>query len=403
MTILLVSTNRRHVPIQEPSGYLYAVDLEKMQVIRRCFANEPAYREHDNNPRGGLRGCKGIGVRDDQVALSNYSMVFRYDPDWNLLGVMTHPSCAGIHDIAYHGDTLWVTSTRSDLLMQFDFQGNLVKHFYMREPSHALAEIGWRAPIRLKPDDIQTGRIDFRDPRSHEMETHDRLHVNGVCVLPNDDILVSLGFLAGGALANLFRIKVIFVRMGIWPLLIGLNRKIRAVLGLKKDMHSELVVQPAKGKSAIVRITPAGEQALSLLTPDATVPSHSVLAMPDGTAVYLNSTRGTIINFQPYRGEILSETRVTEGFLRGVARLADNSLVMGSKGELLRFDLAARRLMDRMKLTSDPNESVYDVKVMPPHYSLPPASFEKIFLESVGYKAAAIVRGEEQFPRLGQD
>jgi hypothetical protein len=400
MTILLVSTNRRHAHINEPSGYLYTVDLEKTKVLRRSFANEPAFREYDNNPRGGLRGCKGISVRDDQTALSNYSMVFRYDPEWNLRGVITHPSCAGIHDIAYHEDTIWVTSTRSDLLVQFDFNGNMLRHFYMRAASPALRMLNWKAPIRLSPEEIQTGRIDFRDPRTHEMEAYDRMHVNGISVLPSDDILVSLGFLTGAVHTNLLRLKVLLTRMGIWSHLININRKIRYATGLKKDMHTDLIVQPAKGKSAIVRISQQGQHSLSLEIPQLTVPSHSLLTIGDGTAVYLNSTRGTVIHFQPYSGEILSETKITDDFMRGVTRLTDNTLVMGSKGELLRFNLAEKRLTAKMKLSSDPTESVYDVKVLPPHFALPPVSLEKVFLETVGYEATAILRDNQPIPQL---
>jgi hypothetical protein len=59
MTTLLVSTVRRHTPSDEPSGYIYAVDLEKSQVVQRSSIIEPAYREVDDNPRGGMRGSKG--------------------------------------------------------------------------------------------------------------------------------------------------------------------------------------------------------------------------------------------------------------------------------------------------------------------------------------------------------
>ena len=135
MTRLIVSTVRRHTPSNEPSGYIYAVDWDARQILRRCSIVEPAYREVDDNPRGGMRGSKGIAARPDQIALANYSMIFRYDPQWNLLGVITHPSCAGIHDILYDGITLWAASARTDMLVQFDLQGNLLQYHYLPRAS----------------------------------------------------------------------------------------------------------------------------------------------------------------------------------------------------------------------------------------------------------------------------
>ena len=79
MTTLIVSTIRRKCPPTQPSGYIYIIDLEKEAVIQQSNIVEPAFREVDDNPRGGLRGGKGIAVRDDQIAIANFSMIFRYD------------------------------------------------------------------------------------------------------------------------------------------------------------------------------------------------------------------------------------------------------------------------------------------------------------------------------------
>ena len=98
-TRFLISTVRRHTPPEEPSGYIYLVDYAARQVVQRCSIIEPAFREEDDNPRGGMRGGKGISVRPDQIALANFSRIVRYDPQWNILGEISHPSCAGIHDI----------------------------------------------------------------------------------------------------------------------------------------------------------------------------------------------------------------------------------------------------------------------------------------------------------------
>ena len=68
----------------------------------------------------------------------------------------------------------------------------------MGEPSPATDALKWKPPILFGGDQIQEGVIDFRDPCTHEKETFDRAHINSVCVLPNGDMLVSMGFVLGG-------------------------------------------------------------------------------------------------------------------------------------------------------------------------------------------------------------
>jgi hypothetical protein len=403
MTVVLVSTSRRHTSFKEPSGYLYAIDLEHQQVLRRCLVIEPALREVDTNSRGGMRGSKGISVRDDQIALSNFSIVFRYDPRWNLLGIMTHPACAGIHDVSFDGDALWVCSARTDMLLKFDLEGNLSRYYYLRKPSPALQSIGWKPSVLLKPNQIHDGKIDFRDPRTHDSEDYDRAHVNGVCVLSDGTVLASMGLILGTQFSTMLRVKRWLKQRGAWSTVMDVNRGVRSILRLKKRMHSELVVQPAKGRSAVLRISAEGDHALSLALSDITVPSHSLLAMPDDTAIYLNTTEGAVIHFDPHTREILSSTKVTEGFLRGVTRLTEHTILIGSKQELLTFDLEKNQVVSSMRFAEDSNEAVYDIKILPPHYSLPPESFEAHFEREVGFKAVDIVREKKRFPRLERE
>ena len=407
-TLILLTTIRRHTPYTEPSGYIYTYDLENKKVVQRSIMVEPAFREADTNPRGGIRGGRGISIRSqtsggqDQIAIANASMILRYDPQWNLLGMLSHPSCNAIHDILFdaQGESLWLTSARNDLLCQFDLNGKMLRHYYLRDRSPALDALQWKPPVLLKSEAIRQGKIDFRDPRTHEEETYDRTHLNSLCLLPDGGMLVSLGLVLGGQFAGLLRIKSRLVKAGVWPALLSANRKLRSTLGLRKNMHSDLVVQPARARSAVVQISPDGAHRLVLALPDATVPSHSLLALSAEQAVYLNTTQGEIVHFSLPGGDVLSSTRVTDGFLRGVIRLPDGKLLMGSRGELIVFDLSRLEVIDRLRLTEDANESVYDLKILPEHYSLPPQSFEQHFIDTVGVKADDLLRSGQPLPLL---
>jgi hypothetical protein len=386
MSLFLVSTVRRRCPADEPSGYIYVVDAQKCQVLQRCSIIEPLYRELDNNPRGGMRGAKGISVRPDQIALANFSFIARYDPNWNLLGTISHPSCAGVHDIQFDGDHLWVAAARADLLLQFDLAGVLEKHFYLRQPSPAIHELGWKPPVLLDGDQIYQGKTDFRHPLNVVKETYDRAHVNSLCRLPDGDLLVSLGFVFDDQYASLLHLKNRLIRWGIWPAFKAINRGVRRALGKKgRNMDQNLVVKPARAQSALVRITPAGERSLTLKLMNITAPSHSLLALEDGSVVYLNTTDGSLLHIDPQARLVRSTTQIaTAGFLRGVTTLDKSRLLVGSRGELITFNLPGKVVEERQQLSSDPNEAVYDIKALPEHYTLPPVSFADHFSRQTG-------------------
>jgi hypothetical protein len=316
-------------------------------------------------------------VREDQIALANFSRILRYDPNWNLLGEISNPTCAGIHDILFEGDTLWVAAARADLLLQFDLSGNLLRHYYLRDPSPMLAELGWKPPRLLSAAEIQNGKIDIRHPLNIEKESFDRAHVNSVCFLKNGDLLVSLGFVFGDKFAALLRLKIWLIRAGVWPVFKELNRHLQTLLGRKqKNTDANLVFKPARALSALVRITSEGKRSVALRLEKMTAPSHSLLLLPDQTVIYLNTTDGEVIHFDPDAMQVKSATKVTDGFLRGATALADGTILLGSLGEILFFDLRTRQLLSTMRITDHPKEAVYDIKVLPEHYATPPDSFE---------------------------
>jgi len=378
MTVLLVTTVRRNCPPHEPSGYVYALDWAERRVLRRTPMIETLHRPHDPNTRGGVRGAKGIGLGAGDLFIANYSHVFRFSANWEPMGAFTHPSCASIHDIELHEGGLWVTSSRNDLVFQFDLEGRMVRCLNLRDDSAAQRALRWRPPRLLSLQDVRAGAIDFRDPRTHDLETYDAAHVNSLCVLPNGDMLVSLG-IVWGRMTTLFRAKKRLQKWHLWSSFVTLNQGLRKALRLKSPLHSQLVVQPAKARSGVVRVRPDGACSLCLEIPGVSVPSHSLRVHSDGTVLFLNTSAGAIVQFDPAgradQGTLLAATNVSGGFLRGLAHLSESVVVVGNKTELLSFDVARRQVVSRWTYTSDASESVFDVKVLPAHFALPPAQF----------------------------
>ncbi len=404
MRRLIVTTTKRHVGPDEPSGYIYVVDWQRGMVLQRSQIIEAPFREQDSNPRGGLRGAKGIAAREDQIAIANPSIIFRYDRAWNLLGYITHPSCAAIHDIALQGDRLWVTSSRTDTLFQFDLDGRLIHHDYLRLSTRKIRGLVWDAPPSLGERGLIEGEIDFRDPRTHRAEVYDRAHLNSVCLLSQGDRLVSLGQVISGRYAGWIRVKNALVRHNVWPLLLDINRRIAGALQLRRDLHSDLIARPAKAYSAVVRFSPDGGAAVPLIVPDVTAPCHSLLRLFDGTVIYLNTNSGSVIRFDPMAGEVISTIRVTKDFLRGAAAIDGKTLVLGSGTHLLVYRLDERRVTARIRLSTAPNEFIFAIAKLPRDFSLPPESFARHLADSTGKSAEDLqVAGRESArPRSGR-
>ncbi len=390
MTRLLITTIRRNTPPTVPSGKIYLVDAEKQQVLQQSEMIEPAFREVDTNPRGGMRGGRGIAVGNGEIAIANASVIFRYDTHWNLRGIISNPSMAAIHDVMYDDESIWATSARNDLVFQYNLDGTLLRHFYLRDSSPATRALKWEPTPLLQPEGVREGAIEFRDPRTHSEETYDHAHVNSICRLEDGRLLVSMGLVLNSGFSTLLRIKSGLVKAGWWPSLLSVNRAIRSALRMKKNPHSDLVVQPARARSAIIELCPDGSHNLTLRLEGVTVPSHSLLALPDGSAAYLQTTSGEVVHFDPQTGRILSATPITDGFLRGATRLPSDLLALGSKRELLTFDLKKRRLAERLDISQDANESIYDIKILPEDFDNPPKAFEERFQQAAGFPSSEL-------------
>lgn len=378
MANLILSTVRRNISASEPSGFLYSVDLENQKILRRTSIVEPPYREWDNNPRGGLRDCRGITLSPDQIAIANASQIFRFNPQWTMLGVVSRHACSAIHNIFFKENNIWLTSARNDLRACLDFSGSLQEFIYLREHAKSMQGLEWRPPYLLNEQIITNGKIDFRDPRTNDDEKYDWAHVNSICFLQGGDKLISLGLVLDNKYAALLKIKKQLYQAGYWQAFPSVNIKVRDFIKIKKDMHSDLVVRPAFGKSAVVRISSQGKVTLCLALEHMTTPSHSLLPLKDGSVIYLNTTEGKIVHFDPHgKNQIKSITRVTNGFLRGVTILPDGNLILGSKGEILIYNLTDLKVLSSIRITSDRNESVYDINILPDQFSLLPLSLEE--------------------------
>lgn len=378
MTRLLVSTSRRHADQDQSSGHLFVYDLDSRSIIRRSEIIEPPYRSVDPNPRGGFRGLKGISIDGDQVAIANASTVFLYDREWRPITYFWHPTSAGIHDIELIHDQIWVTSSRNDLLLCFNKQGTIVRHYDLRRSATVKA----LAPRVLNPlmskAEIISGKYDFRDPRTHDLAITDALHINSLAFLDNGDLLVSCGLFRVVDKLQLHKLNNFLKMHPFLNRLPGMILKLKPVI--KKDKTDSFEAAPISSKqslSLLLRISHNDQQQPGLMLTECKFPSHSVRILQDKSAIYLNTTSGEIVHFNPVTDEILCITKIGTKFLRGARQLPDGSLIIGDNNYLIHFDLENQQVISRLPLTEDLAEAVFDINLLPNHFELPPLSFVK--------------------------
>lgn len=391
MSRFLITTTIRSAEIDQPSGYVYVFDLETEKAISRSSVIEPGFRKVDPNPRGGLRGGKGIAICGDQLFLANSAAVFRFDRHWNFITGITHPSCSGIHDIAIDSDQqLWVTSSRNDLLFKFDLEGNLLSFINFRINPMLRDTLAWRPKKQLSNQDIIAGRIDFRDPRTHVLTDYDRAHVNSITIHQDGSLLISLGLVSRKSYAVLMKVKDQLIRWGLWSDLVKINQRIIKRYSIRKDLDSDLVIQPAKGKSVIVRLHPDQVLTTSLVLNKISVPSHSVISISDTAGIYLNTSSGEVIEFDLHAREIISAAKISRNFLRGIVKINNSQVLIGAQNSLLVFDTKQRQVVKEILLTKDDREAIFAIHHFPEFFSMPPASLEDLTGRIRGYTGGTV-------------
>lgn len=374
MAKILISTTCRHTTPKEPSGFLYVYDVENRKIIKKSEIIEPPHRDADPNPRGGFRGLKGLSIRNDKLALANASTVFIYDNNWELVSCFWHPSCAGIHDIKLMDDCIWVTSSSNDLLFCFTFDGEIIKHYDLRK----FPVISERAKGQIKPflseKKVLHGLVDFRNPRTHDNNFTDLLHVNSVDILSNGDLIVSCGLFR-----NITRKKLHKINHSLRQIIfLGLSYRLYVLYEkyLKPHLRSDKAPrEKTLSTSLLIRINDKGVALPCLALNNVKVPSHSIRILNDDSAVYLNSTTNELIHFNPTSSNVMLIKKVGNTFLRGVERLPDQSLVIGDNNHIVHFDLFKQEIIHQGVLSNNSIEAVYDIVSIPEGFSNPPDSF----------------------------
>jgi hypothetical protein len=296
----------------------------------------PTGVEHDPNPRGNTRGCRGIEIVNGQIVAASYNSLETFGPDLNHRSSRSHGLMVGLHETRLT-DTrhLWVTSTAIDAALRFDpVTGDLLESLWPRE-----------MPTLARELDLVPAEIDkTADNRLiHLRQSHGRgpshVHLNAVAEWKGRVIAL---FHGPGVIADLTADRI-------------------------------LVRDPALRKA------------------------HNLLVDPDGTAVVNDSLHATVRVFDLEAGRqidaidlktfdwvrrlrriglldlarrMLRDPRLLRQrlaarplFLRGMDRVGDRLFLGLSPAAVVCLDLRSRDLVDTFRYSRDVRVCVHGLKV----------------------------------------
>jgi hypothetical protein len=364
----VVTSLVREAGLDEPSGFVRVVDLERGTVPATFPMPESRHRARDPNPRGGLRGAKGIGIDGGRLVLANVERLFVLDTQWRLQAEITHPWLAGIHDVLCEGDGIWVTCASCDLLVRVGWDGAVVEEWTWRR-DRALAEsIGFAVPPPFEP------ALDYRDPAVVHAGVYGIAHLNGVA-RGREGLIVSLGRILSPAAVRALRPRAALgraiSRVGAGRAAIGAVRRRRAA----RLARSEYVpVERFPGSSSAV-VSLAGIPRVIHRRTGVSVPNHNVLE-EDGLLVYNDSNSSRVVAVDRATGRERHAAAVpgSPPFARGLASLGAGHVLVGSQAPAAvhTIDLPTGRLLASIDLNGRPRESVYGIALLPDRFDDPP-------------------------------
>jgi hypothetical protein len=372
---VIVTTIVREAPHDQSSGSVYTIDLDPLRVTGYMPIIEAPLRQFDPNPRGGLRGGRGMTLVGDSLCLANSVAIFRFDKDWRLLQTFSHPSGADIHDITFHDGYVWAMSSRNDLALAFDSTGRLHRVVNLYALWRATQKQSPLQSVGLTDHALASGTLDFRDPRTHTKRHHDHLHANSLAFRPDGSLLFLFGLVSSLRLELLLDLKHLLQKHGWWKPLVWLNQLLIRWFRLHPPKQTELATGLATGKAAMITLRPDGQPALSFLRHKTIIPMHSLQIQPDDTVLFNDTNAQEIVHLHLASGTTLARIEVPQGFLRGLLLEADNLLIAGNQNYLQFVDLKKQQLLDQFKISDNPKESVYDIKMLPTAFQPLPDRF----------------------------
>jgi hypothetical protein len=172
------ATVRRTAPVGR-GGELVRLDWDTRRVVAAAplLPVNPTV-DHDPNPRGGTRGGRGVLVNGDKVFAATYHSLHVFTRDLKPLGQISHPLFSNLHELAWDGDSIWVTSTGVDAAIRIDQSGRVLESWWPREDPETVSRFGL---LPLEIDKAEDNRLKFMG-RDGSESSPSHVHLNAAAM-----------------------------------------------------------------------------------------------------------------------------------------------------------------------------------------------------------------------------
>jgi D-alanine-D-alanine ligase len=163
---------------------VYLIDLETGSVEQTIDYDD---RSISWEGRGGPRGLRGIAFYGDEIYLAASDEVFVYSKDFRLVGSIQNEYLDHCHETYLAGDTLFITSTGRDSVLEYDLRARrFLKgyHIWFEGLTRRQNMLGFWLNRRVDRETIEFGpmpRLRVFDPNSDEgPAASNTCHINNV-------------------------------------------------------------------------------------------------------------------------------------------------------------------------------------------------------------------------------
>jgi hypothetical protein len=355
----------RHAAASEHSSFLTVVDIGTERIVGRFAIPETSMREHDRNPRGGIRGARGIAIGEDSWAVATADRIYVLNLAGGLVREISHPLAGGIHDLCPAAAGVWVAATASNSALLFSWDGQLLDswHWCLDEGIRESFDL----PRGLAPDPF----LDYRVP-SAGIGQYDITHLNSVYAA-GTQLLVSLGHILPHAAIRQLRRRSRIARYGdrhrLTSSLVAKARHRRE----SRLLEASLPAPERKGGTYAVVSVPLEAGRISrapssVVWQDARVktPKHNLL-LANGALLYTDSDRGLLVTVDVADRRELRTVAIpgSPPFARGLCAVGD-AYVVGSQRPLSLSIVSQGHVTGSIVLPGHEWETSYAVGYLPP-------------------------------------
>ena len=342
MNLVATTVIRHSVVGQEATGQLLEIDWTRGAIVAAMPVPLPLFPSSNSNPRGGLRGGRGVKFRNGLCYVANYDTIHVYDRAWNRVDAISHPLATDIHEIDLDDEGLWLSCSRYDLALKLSYRGDLLAHWHISDAPGLMRRLGIVvAPLPLD-----------HDYRQHLPEGLDHTHLNNVQIGENGSLIVHLGHVHPQDLP----------RRMLRRLLPPPGFKAHGLGRLRRQAY-----EIAHGSASyIVRLSGPGLARAEILARyPALRPNHNGMLLADGRCAVASERKELVVGEAGARRP-RHRVPLPAQWVRGLTQIDQQRLLVGiAPCGILEVDLASGSVVRQLSLSDHPNEALHGLAVVP--------------------------------------